>query len=315
MPHPPANISGLPAAVRHLALDSAALAAADLLRRHGIGSVLLKGAGLAHRLGVRHTRSYGDVDLLVAPAAFAAAQATLAAAGYRARVAEHLADDWELWHERSWGTPDPIPLTIDLHRGFAGVGDPEVLWREVDAGAESMALVGGAVRVPGPACAALFVALHAASPGVSVKPRADLALAVEALSRDVWTAAATVAAACAATPAFAVGLRTLPAGAALAAELNLLDSCPLDQRLVARQASRTAIGLARVTRLPTWRTRARFLGRRVLPLPGQLRHADPLARRGTAGLLLAYANRIVRHLRRLPRAVGEVRGARRADRH
>ncbi|MCI4061279.1 nucleotidyltransferase family protein [Micromonospora sp. R77] len=206
-------------ALRCLALDALAVSTSDLLRRQGVDSVLLKGAGLARRLGV--DRLYADVDLLVAPHTITAAQTALHAAGYRPTLPPDLYDVAGPWHEQPWSAPGPLPLAVDLHRGFAGVGDPDALWRSLRAGAGPLDLAGGHVLVPDESGAALLAALHAATPGGVGKPAQDLARALTVLPPDAWDAAGRLAADCAATAAFTVGLRVLPTGRALADRLGL----------------------------------------------------------------------------------------------
>ncbi|WP_175440485.1 nucleotidyltransferase family protein [Micromonospora yangpuensis] len=295
-------------ALRCLALDSAALATSDLLRQAGVPSVLLKGAGLAHRLGVE--RLYGDVDLLVAPASFAAAQTALAAAGYRPREDTALHRRWGLWHEQTWSVPGPVPFVLDLHRGFARVGDADELWTVLYSGAEPVTLAGGTVLVPDEAGCALLVALHAASPGGSARPLADLARALDVLPLRVWPAAAALAERCAALSAFTVGLRLLPVGAAVAAGLGLPATGGRSYQLAAQRASPLAINLADLDELSRWR-RLRRLATLALPTPDRLRLADPLAGHGAGTLFLAHLRRYRRHARALPRALRELRAARR----
>ncbi|SCF19578.1 Uncharacterised nucleotidyltransferase [Micromonospora haikouensis] len=299
-------------ALRCLALDAAAVAAADLLRRAGTDSVLIKGAGLARRL--RADRVYGDVDLLVAPAAFDAAQAALAAAGYRPRIAEERAAEWGHWHERTWAVPGPLALTVDLHRGFAGVGDAHELWRAVRAGAEPMPLAGGTVLVPDVAGCALLAALHAASPGGFTKPADDLARALAVLPADAWADAAGLAARCTAVPAFAVGLRQVPAGRGLAARLGLPEQCPPARWLTAHRATPAAVAVARLAELSDPHQRLRGLARLLLPCPTYLRQTDPRAGGGPGALALAFVRRYLRNARALPRALRDLHAARRQHR-
>ncbi|MEK8109753.1 hypothetical protein NKG94_45510 [Micromonospora sp. M12] len=61
---------------------------------------------------------------------------------------------------------------MDLHRGFAGVGDHDALWRLLRAQAEPLDLAGGTVLIPDDAGTALLAALHAASPGGFANPPA-----------------------------------------------------------------------------------------------------------------------------------------------
>lgn len=304
------ELPALPVAARCLALDAVAAHVVAALRDRGIPSVLLKGAGLNQRLATE--RGYRDVDLLVAPADFDAAEAVLAGLGYRSLLPDARADDWSHWHERTWAVPGPVPLAVDLHRGFAGVGDAVALWWAVRTAAEPLELSGEVVWVPDEAGAALLVALHAACPGDTDAPRADLRRALDVFPVSTWRAAAGVAAVCGASPAYALGLRLEPAGAAVADALGLPGHWSAQQWLAAHQGSGTAYSLARLAGLPTLRARLRHLGVRLLPSPAAMRYASPLARRGALGLTLAYLLRLGRHARRLPGAARELRTARRA---
>ncbi|WP_167454887.1 nucleotidyltransferase family protein [Micromonospora arborensis] len=297
-------------AVRCLALDALAVSASDVLAGHGVDSVLLKGAGLARRLGV--DRLYADVDLLVAPATVTAAQAALQAAGYRPRLPLDLHVVAATWHEQPWHAPGPLPLTMELHRGFAGVGDYDELWRSLRLGADHLDLAGGRVLVPDEAGTALIAALHAASPAGFGKPARDLARALAVFSPDTWEAAGRLAARCDAVPAFTVGLGLLPAGVAVANQLGLSSTRgPSSAWLAARLATPTAVGLAHLADVSGPGHRLRVLSRLVLPLPVHLRQFDARAHHGRLGLLWAYVRRIGRHVRLLPRVLRELRTARR----
>ncbi|MET8091472.1 nucleotidyltransferase family protein [Micromonospora sp. NPDC005220] len=297
-------------ALRCLALDALAVDTSDLLRLYGSDSMLLKGAGLAHRLGT--DRLYGDVDLLVAPASIAAVRDVLNCAGYRMQLPAELYDAAASWHEQPWWAPGPVPLTVDLHRSFAGVGDHDALWRLLRAGAEALDLAGGSVLIPDDAGTALLAALHAASPAGFAKPARDLERALAVLPPQAWEAAGRLAVDCDAMLAFAVGLRLLPAGEAVATRLGLSSTAgPSSTWLAARLASSTSVGLARLTELSGPRGALRSLAREVLPLPVHMRQIDTGARRGRRGLLWAYVRRIARHTRHLPWALRDLRTARR----
>ncbi|MFI0793941.1 nucleotidyltransferase family protein [Micromonospora rubida] len=297
-------------ALRCLALDALAVSTSDVLRRHGVDSMLLKGAGLARRLDT--DRLYADVDLLVAPDTVTAAQDALHAAGYRPKLPPDLHDVATPWHEQPWYAPGPLPLSMELHRGFAGVGDYDKLWRSLRAEAQHLDLPGGRVLVPDAAGTALLAALHAASPAGFGKPARDLARALAVLSPDAWETAGRLAAVCNAVPAFTVGLGVLPAGVAVAARLGLSSTHgPSSAWLAARLSSSTAVGLAHLAELSGPGHRLRILARLVLPLPVHIRQIDEGAYCGWRGLLWAYARRIGRHVRRLPRVLRELRTARR----
>jgi Uncharacterised nucleotidyltransferase len=308
LPHP-SRTPYTDAAIRCLALDHAAATTCAALRERGIASILIKGPSLGWRLRVGHRRLYNDVDLLVAPSTFDAAQEQFLELGYLPKIPGARPDDWSLWHERPWRVPGPVALTVDLHRGFAGIADPEAFWTATSARAERIDLAGGSVAVPDATCTALLVALHAASPGRSAKPRADLARALDVFDGTVWQDAAGVAGRTGATSAFALGLRQLDRGAELAATLRLPDRTSVSQSLAARQGSATAHALARLAELPTLRARLRHLRLRSFPSPAAMRSSLPLARRGPLGLTAAYIVRAGHHAMNTKQAVRELRAA------
>lgn len=305
--------AGIRGAARVLALDAAAVATVRALAERGIASLLLKGPAVAHRLfpDDPDRRPYRDVDLLVAPATFSAAEAALAGLGYRAEI-EGPRHDNRVWHEMSWMVPGPVPLTIDLHRSFAGVGDPGAFWAALWATAEQLSVAGEDVPVPGAAAATLLLALHAAAPGSSPQPAAELTRALDVLPAPLWTGAAEMARTCAAESAYAVGLRVVPGGAALARRLGLPSGSTAALWLSAHPASATAATLAGLSALPTMRARLRHLGRLLLPTPGDLYHRDahaPEPRHSRVRLGRAYLDRLGQHIVGLPRGMVELRAA------
>lgn len=295
-------------AARCLALDAAAVETCAVFRARGVDVVLLKGAGLARRLASE--RRYVDVDLLVAPDSFQSAERVLLGLGCRPVAAGFRPDDLPLDYARTWRWPGAARLSVDLHRGFAGVSDAAEFWRIVWTSVEEITLAGGRVAVPDRDCAALIVALHAAAPGSSSRPRADLNRALHRLPIEAWRAAASIARRCGAEEAYGVGLRITDRGAAVASELGLPERCSPSRWLGAHHGSTTAYSLARLAEMPTFRSRVRHVGRRLWPSPAAMRQFNPLARHGQLGLLLAYAGRIFRYLADLPGALREVRAAR-----
>ncbi|MBF9130419.1 nucleotidyltransferase family protein [Plantactinospora sp. S1510] len=319
---PPARSGGRPppptaTAVRCLALDALAVSTWTALRDRGIASVVLKGPGLARRLRTERLRRYADVDLLVSPSTFDAAQELLRELGHLPILPDARADDWAHWHERPWRTSGAVPLTIDLHRGFAGVTDPEAFWTTVSSTAERIDLAGGTVAVPDETRTALLVALHAGNPGRSAKPSEDLARALDVLPPGAWRAAAEVARRIGATSTFSVGLRRADQGAALAVELGLPHRTTPVRWIAAHRGSSTAYSLGRLAEQPTLRARLRYFALRLVPSPAVMRYAHPLARRGRSGLLLAYLVRAARLAWRTPAGLREwavaARLARRSD--
>ncbi|QTE29423.1 lasso peptide biosynthesis B2 protein [Pengzhenrongella sicca] len=299
-------------AARCLALDQAAAAASAALTERDIRSVLLKGSGLAERLYPDPSRrAYLDVDLLVAPADFDRTQQVLRDLGYTDLTAGMRADEL-LWYERQWRPPGDGWLTIDLHRGFAGVGDPDAFWRELRSGAQQRTLAGGVVAVPDAAGCALVVALHAAAPGYGDKAAQDLAAALAVLPAPVWTAAASLARAAAAEQSFAEGLRQTADGAAVAASLGLASSSSPVTILTAHRVEPSALSLAHLVALRGARARSVHVARRLVPSAAAMRRSSALANRGRPGLAAAYLLRIGNLAARAPAAARELHQVRQA---
>ncbi len=302
--------SSVPQAVRCLALDAAAMATIRLLAENAIPCLLLKGPAVARRLYPESPgkRVYCDVDLLVAPANFAAAEQALAVAGYQSVIEGARQDDGS-WHERDWRTPGAAGLGIDLHRSCAGVSDPDAFWAAMWSTAEEIPLVGRSVSVPGAGAAALLLALHAAAPAASTKPIRELQLALEILPEHDWQTAVDLARATGSDSAYAVGLRLVPAGAELALRLDLPTAATPLEWITAHHGSQGAVSIAKLGAQTGTMARLRYFGRRLVPSPGWMRYDSALARRGWAGLLLAYAIRAASLAGKTPRAYRELRTA------
>lgn len=310
-------------AARHLALDSAALVVIAAFRAEHLDALLMKGPVTASRLYAAepHRRFYGDVDLLVAPADFAAAQRVLARRGYRPYDVGFRASE-RAWHETVWlgdgllGS-DARPLEIDLHRSLAWVGDPEALWRLLWRSRESITLQGKAVAAPSRVGTALIVALHAARPGPGQQPYRDLSQAVQVFDAAEWRAAVELARECDALTAFAFGLGSVPAGRAL------LDELALDERgttahpstamrLYGPGQSPAGAAMGLLLQAGSTRARLRHVVDRMFPSAAYVRVHWPVARTGRWGLVRGYLQCWVRLARMAPRGVLELRQVRRA---
>jgi hypothetical protein len=93
---------------------------------------------------------------------------------------------------------------------------------------------------------------------------------------------------------FATGLRLVPAGAALAERLALVDA-----RLVTTgefgSATPLVLGLERLATTPGVLPKLRLLRHELFPAPAELRWWSKVARRGRLGLAAAYAGRVFRY--------------------
>jgi hypothetical protein len=157
-----------------------------------------------------------------------------------------------------------------------------------------------------------MVALHAAKDGTRVhKVVHDLGHALERVDLETWRAAAGIAAQLDATSAFASGLRLVPAGEKLADALQL----PREQTtLVALRSGEEgppdlAVGIDWLLTERSLRRRAHVVAHKMFPRPEYLRTSSALARRGRAGLVIAY---VVRPFSMLARAVPATRAVWRA---
>lgn len=304
---PPGGVSTLRAAARCLALDVLATHTLGLLDAAGVPAVLIKGPALAHCLYPDRPdqRTYTDVDIMVPVDRFADAELALADDGYRTLLTG-LRDGEFPWHETAWRRGDSAELTVDLHRGLAGLGDPAVFFPVLWATREQFELGGTTVFVPGPAATALIVMLHAANPGRNHKPLADLRRAREVLPPQVWAEAAQLARRCGAVDSCRAGIGLLPDGSALADRLGIVGAIGADTWLAGRQRDRISVNLAiALDERGAWAI-ASHIVRRMVPSPAFVRLFDARARTGPAGLALAYARRFWRVLLAGPRAIRDV---------
>lgn len=277
-------------AVRTLAVDAQTARVVSALTARGVESLLLKGPVVARRLYADdEPRFYGDTDLLVAPRCLEAARQTLRELGYVQRLGDRSAS--LIGHHGShWHAPGSV-LEVDLHHTLTGVqAEPGELWEALSEHASSMEVRATPVRVPDTAALALHVALHAAQHGIARDtPRQDLRRAVERLELETWQAAAALAGRVDALDAFGVGLRLSPEGAALAAQLRLAPNRSRNAALRVMAAPSVTLGVDRLSATPGLLAKARLAVGWTFPPPDFMRTWSTLARRGRAGLALAYA--------------------------
>jgi hypothetical protein len=276
--------------MRTLAVDAQTAEVMSGLAARGVETLLLKGLVVARRLyAADEPRFYGDTDLLVAPDALADAHRTLGELGYEPWVGDRSA---ELigHHGTHWRRPGSL-LEVDLHHTLTGVrADPQALWDALREHTTSLEVHGTPVRVPADAALALHLALHAAQHGVAREtPWHDLRRGIEQLDRAAWHAAAALAARVDAVDAFGVGLRLVPQGAALAHDLAVPPNRSRNAALRVMAAPSVTLGVDRLSATPGLRAKARLVVGWTFPPADFMREWSALARRGRAGLLLAYA--------------------------
>ena len=302
-------------AAANLRVDALTAEVVSALAAAGVRAILLKGPALARFLyDGSPARTYGDTDLLVAPADVDAAETVLARLGFR-----RFLDDVEIRGDErvaalAW-LRAADRATVDLHGGLPGVElEPEPAWEVLSAETASIRVASVDVETLAPAALVFHVALHAAQHGKSEpKPLADLERALERVGRHDWVAAARLAERLRATDAFAAGICLRPAGALLAEALDLPRGRSVAVSLRAESAPTGAFAFERVVRARGRRAKARVLARVLAPSPAHMRAFDPIARHRIVGLPLAYAARPFALLSRAPAAALAWRRARRSS--
>jgi len=304
----------LRAAVLGLAIDRATAEAVAALGDAGVRAIVLKGPSFdAWLYESGEPRLYGDIDLLIRRRDGERAGEALEALGYRQRSGRE--PEGAVEHATVWVRAEDS-MHVDLHWTLGGVDargtDP---WAVLAADTESMQVGGTEVEILSEPARALHVALHAALPGPgSRKTLIDLSRALERLPVGTWEAAGELAARLGGQAAFAAGLRRLPAGAALAETLELASEHSVEAALLADSAPYSAWTLDRLSKAEGLRAKLRIILPRLFPGPDFMRVWYPVARRGRAGLALAYLRRLAWLVTAAPRALLAWRRARRGTR-
>ena len=300
-------------AADNLRVDAVTAEAGRAFDRAGVASILLKGPSIARWLYSHdEPRGYLDCDLLVCPGDIEGAEAILADLGFSPRYDPSGLPDWWRDHAHEWWRADDA-VCVDLHKGLTGVGiDDEAAWPILWASTETFVVARYPARALSVPARALHIALHAAHHGAAWgKVLPDLERALEEADDGVWAEAAALAARLAATDAFAVGLRLLPAGAGVADRLGLPANRSVEAALHAGSPPPLALGFEQLARADGTRARARIVARKVIPPPGFMRHWYPPAARSRRALVFAYLYRPVWLLRSAARGWRAWREARR----
>jgi Uncharacterised nucleotidyltransferase len=311
-PRPVPRIRGRRLAVQTLTVDALAVEVSSILAAEGIPNLLLKGPVLGRTLYDDGTLPpYRDCDILVAEACLIPAGAALRSAGFECDFDERDAHALINPHAQYWRRP-PSRLLVDLHWMLDGVrADSETLWREFSSGSEPMPFHHTTVQAPSRSRIALLVALHAAQHGRQrAKPLEDLQRALDRFEPAVWEEANRLATRLQASEAFAAGLSLLEAGGRLAAGLELRANPGAELAARLQRPTRGAAAVGRVLDTPGARGKARALLALAFPPVSYMRYSFALARRGRAGLVAAYTQRLLARGRQLPAAARAVRSSR-----
>jgi Uncharacterised nucleotidyltransferase len=296
-----------------LRLDEVGAAVVDDFAARGIPSIVLKGPVLRDWLYADdELRSYGDIDVLVPPDRFADAQRALEDQGFEDALAAmaHPGMESEASYAYKRGRD-----AIDLHARLFGLGaDSRHVWEVLWERTEPYTLAGREVRVLSEGARAFHVALHASQHGRETEQTLlDLQRALEVADASAWQEAATVARELDAEATLLTGLRLVPEGEALADRLGLQadGSAKAALRVSGVPMAEAMEDLSQVTGIGG---KLRFLLHEAFPTPAFLRWWSPLARRGPAGLVLAYPWRWSYLATHAPRALLTWRRARRSSR-
>lgn len=276
--------------VQRLALEAALLEIAGTFEARGIDYLVLKGAAFARWLYEDPaTRAYQDLDLLVAPHCFEAAERGLSDIGYRPER-DRLYRHERAEHHDAWLRMERIPARVELHRTiYWPAAPPSRVWELLSADSRVIAFGTGAIAVPSEEASALLVALHAAQHGAAwPKPMEDLRRAVARADIQVWRGATELAQQLDALDAFAAGLRLVPCAAELCHRLDLPQQGSRLVRLHAATPPDTAVGIERLVCARGLTGRLRLVAQELWPSPAFMRAWKPLARRGLPGLAAAY---------------------------
>lgn len=299
----------------NLRVDSMAAEVLRAFESAGIESLLLKGASIARWLYDNdEPRGYADCDLFVEPRSLEAAEDVLARLGFEPEVNRAEMPDWWQDHAIGWLRKDDGGI-VDLHRTLPGVGvDPEQLWLTLFAHRAPI-VVGGyeaqTLTIPG---RTFMLALHAGHHGTGwSRFLDDLERGTAAENLATWRAAADLAASLQATAAFAVGLRLIEPGRAIATELNLPAAGSVDLALKASTPPPIALGFDQLSRASGWRERITILRLKFFPPVTFMKRWSPLARQSRLGLLRAYGKRWAWLLRNAPAGFRAWRSARRGS--
>lgn len=291
---------------RTLAVDAETVRVVTEMRRHGIRPILLRGAAFTDLLGYRAgERAYVDTDLFVDPESFQGAEAVLHRLGYRESDIERVFADDRPRHAHTWLSRRGV---VDLHRTLVGVpGEPERIWGILSSRTETLPLLGGDVEVLAESARALVLALHATQHAGELGVCSDLKRAIAHVSRPTWQEAADLSRHIGADAAFATGLRTTPAGAGLADELQLFSDRAQPGINRGTDAFHLAQGLIWLSGQRGVAAKLSYVRTKVVPLRAQMRSRSSLARRGRLGLGLAHLQRWLVLVAQLPDAVRALR--------
>jgi hypothetical protein len=290
-------------AAQALAQEAALAKIVPRLRALGVRPLLIKGPVTARLLyDDPDERASDDIDLLVSPEQFEHAVAVLGDLGFTKRYAEARPSE-QTQHADEWTLAGPLPVAVDLHRSLFLVADPARAHAVLSRNTEVISYGGFEIDAPDDASSALIVALHAAQHlGQTSRPQDDLRRAIARLPAETWTAASERASELGVSPAFGLGLRTVPEGEALAAAMALEEPPTIGTRLRIAGAFRDAPRLAHSLHARDMASLVAALRDAVFPSRAFMHAKYPQTVGSVPRLILAYGGR----LKRAPAAIAQV---------
>jgi hypothetical protein len=290
-------------AIGNLLIDRLTAEIAGEFRAEGIDTIVLKGPVLANWLYPGEVRPYGDSDLMVSPADWERAVATLRRLGFASHLGPMAHPRMESFTSTAFLRND---ANVDLHCALAGLdGALEPVWISFSAGSERQLIGGTPVRVPGRPALLLHVALHAAQHGGG-KALEDLRRAIAVAGDDLWREALRLAYIHDGIPAFASGLRLVPEGEELTRRLGI-EGIRSTVHEIRHEAIPTAEAIhALLAPEVSMRLRLTTIARELVPRPEFMRWWWPFARRGRIGVIVSYPWRWIWLLAHAPRGLRAV---------
>jgi hypothetical protein len=308
------RVGRLTLAARRIGVDVTTAEVLRAFRDAGCRSLLIKGPAMEREFWDEGSyRHYNDCDLLVAEADLDRAAAALSGAGF-ALVLDHRGHPGiDEPHAQEWSLKGSSDRSVDLHWRFPGIGaPPNVAWEVLTERTQPIVVAGADGETLDRAGLTLLVALHAAHHGtMRTTPLDDLERALDRLDIHTWAQARALASRLDALEAFTAGLQLSPAGEPLVRALELPDVTSPRVRLSATRQAPGSFGVLDILEAPSAWARLRVLRTALVPSPTYMRATSALARRGRAGLVLAYLARGLDRTRQLPAALRAVRRARR----
>jgi hypothetical protein len=298
----------------NLRIDAATGEVVAALRQQGIDSLVLKGPAFAEWYPPDSGRTYVDGDVWVAPEHLAGAEIVLTELGFKPTIDQTGLPDWWQEHGDSW-LRERDQGKIDLHRRLQGTAaDPADVWSIMWLQRVEFRVGGQPAYRLSEAGRALYATLHATHHGIGDArgvPHLQAALAV--LDDTTWAVAFELATQLDAVESFGTGLRLLPAGAELAARIQVPEGRSVKTALLASTPPPVALGFDQLASARGLR-RLEIVLRKLVPPPGFIRHWWPPAARGRLMLTVGYAYRPVWLLQRAPAGYRAWRAARRESR-